>query len=306
MNPICPKCEGNTIKNGFVQDRQRWKCKECGQGFYQKDDTTPSEEPKVIPTVKDPEEVQKIQDKIAQLLKLAECSGATEGEALAAIEKVHALCAKYNIELSDVQNQETVASVSMKYFDDNWCNQWVTDIWVAVAKLYFCKVYTQRNIPVKNRRGGGVSKGMRRYVFGAEHNIAVVEHMAPYVVSAIRKEGNKNYKEHHTRLSFWKGAASRIKERANEIIETSEKSHDTFVNQAGESQSYGLVLASVYEKAANDAEAYAISLFGKIRETKRRKDLVDIEAYFHGKEVANNIALNQQLTTAGSPTLIHT
>jgi transposase len=29
MNPNCPKCDGTSVKNGFVQGNQRWKCKQC-------------------------------------------------------------------------------------------------------------------------------------------------------------------------------------------------------------------------------------------------------------------------------------
>lgn len=33
MNPNCPKCEGRSVKNGWVEGKQRWKCKGCGFQF---------------------------------------------------------------------------------------------------------------------------------------------------------------------------------------------------------------------------------------------------------------------------------
>jgi transposase-like protein len=33
MNPACPKCNGNSVKNGFVNQIQRWKCKDCHNQF---------------------------------------------------------------------------------------------------------------------------------------------------------------------------------------------------------------------------------------------------------------------------------
>ena len=33
MNPICLKCEKDTVKNGFINQIQRWKCKGCGYQF---------------------------------------------------------------------------------------------------------------------------------------------------------------------------------------------------------------------------------------------------------------------------------
>lgn len=32
-NPDCPKCQSCSVKNGFVQSHQRWKCKGCGFQF---------------------------------------------------------------------------------------------------------------------------------------------------------------------------------------------------------------------------------------------------------------------------------
>ena len=33
MNPNCPKCGGSSVKNGLVEEKQRWKCKDCGFQF---------------------------------------------------------------------------------------------------------------------------------------------------------------------------------------------------------------------------------------------------------------------------------
>jgi len=43
MNPNCPKCKSSqTVKNGFLCNRQRYKCKECGYQFTR---TTPRGKP---------------------------------------------------------------------------------------------------------------------------------------------------------------------------------------------------------------------------------------------------------------------
>ena len=43
MNPSCPKCKClETVKNGFLCNRQRYKCKECGYQFTR---TTPRGKP---------------------------------------------------------------------------------------------------------------------------------------------------------------------------------------------------------------------------------------------------------------------
>jgi transposase-like protein len=33
MAPECPKCQGNSVKNGFVKGFQRWQCKQCNHQF---------------------------------------------------------------------------------------------------------------------------------------------------------------------------------------------------------------------------------------------------------------------------------
>lgn len=246
----------------------------------------------------DDEKRNQVREKIQQLLKLHSDPAATEGEATAAMRAIHQLCVRYNLELDEIQSNLDESGLIERVFEDNWTDSWVTTLWAASARLYFCESYIQRAGKVQNRRGG-FSRGVRRIVVGQPHNVEIAFTMAQYLVNTVRSLGNRFHKKSQLeRSSFWRGASHRLYERCVELMDEAQKDCNyTDVNTEDRlSVSSNIVLASMYEKMETLITEHMRNKGYKLKQSsKPRKSNDDVLAYFQGYNEGGNISLQPQL-----------
>ena len=145
-------------------------------------------------------------EKIHKLRTLTERRGATEEEALAAQQHMFALLAKYNLELSQIPDDEptrpdtTIASESA----ERPSTRWKQFLYTAVANLNFTECFTLRG---------------HIYIIGTQANRIATMEMASYLIETVERLANEAAAEvpgderRRFRHSFAEGCAARIYDR---------------------------------------------------------------------------------------------
>ena len=145
-------------------------------------------------------------EKIRKLRALTEGRGATEEEARAAQQRMFALLARYNLELSQIPDDEpsrpdtTIESETA----DRPSKVWKQYLYTAIANLNFTQCFTLR---------------AHIYVIGTRANRIATMEMASYLVETVERLANEAAAEvpgderRRFRHSFAEGCAARIYER---------------------------------------------------------------------------------------------
>ena len=149
-------------------------------------------------------------EKIHKLRAITERRGATEGEAIAAEQRMFRLLAKYNLEISQIPDDKPtkpdtrIESESAKRPSSVWKQY----LYTAVAYLNFSECFTWRQHII---------------VVGTRANrIATIE-MASYLVETVERLANKEAAEvpgderRRFRHSYAEGCATRIHERLEQM-----------------------------------------------------------------------------------------
>jgi hypothetical protein len=229
--------------------------------------------------------VQKIIDRVAKLLALAG-NNANENEALAALEKAHALLAEHNLTMAEIgavgqagpsedevrDSLETDTNMPERY------NRW---IWNAVAKANACLCFSCRPNPKKYQT--------KYTLVGRKINTVVATQMALYLCQTMKRLASEHCRQagrtdHAYKNAYLVGMAARLCERVA----------DMQAKAAAAATGNALVLWSANEERENRAhveEAMGI----KLRSKKVAKVRYNTEAMGAGKSDAERVSLSQQV-----------
>lgn len=119
---------------------------------------------------------------IKRMQKLLEMSqdSSSEQEALIATKQLHAMLAKHNLTLTDIQKSDLDIGETKMYNEVNW--PWKRQILMAISKLYFCSAYfvvTKKNYACY-------------VIVGTEANRIFVESLAQHIFRVVVKASRKD------------------------------------------------------------------------------------------------------------------
>jgi hypothetical protein len=151
-----------------------------------------------------------IKAKIRKLLEMTTERGATEAEAMVAMEKAQKLLEQHNLSITELRG----AGEKKDHREEEQFPgfPWARDIASAVAELYDC-----RHLYYK----GGDQKKMRQVFVGRQSNAETARLIAEFVVNTVRKLGKQYQREvdgaNRQGRDFMVGASQRIVKRAKQL-----------------------------------------------------------------------------------------
>lgn len=232
---------------------------------------------------------QKIIDRIAKMLRLAQNEGATEGERDNALRMAHATLAKYNLDVSEVELStgkknagEARTKYEIKFFGRT---PWARVVCNEIAKMLFCKYYY-----IPNRRD---RTNVTHCFVGRLSNATSAGLLSEYVVKSVLSEGKTRAKEsldRHFAKEFCLGASYQIADRVKEILDAALKPAPAKV------PGMSLVLANVYESEGVENGKFLATLVDKLRPAPPRKiTRGSQEAHQAGRQYGSRVSLNVQV-----------
>ena len=239
--------------------------------------------------------MSKSQDRIlSKLNKLLAMSNSTanEHEAMTATRQLHALLAKHNISLEQLNEEpESIGEAR----GEQRCQPWKRIIAKGVANLYFCDFYI-------------ISLGGRKsaYVFvGSEVNRTFALHIFSMIIKTIvsqsRRDSKKTYGEvvsGFTR-SFWAGASNRIAERCKELIDSAKEG--TLEDEEGNTLP---ALLSTYEQNSLQVKSW-MDINLNLKSMVSRTRSTNSAGSKAGREAGDRAQLSRSLQGNNSPKLLN-
>ncbi len=149
---------------------------------------------------------ENIVEKIRKLLALSQSDN--EAEASLAMQRVHELLVKYNLEMEEVKVNNTPVTKEVMA-DGQRLKEWRLELAVGIAKAYFCKTL------ITNFDYGYYEFNL----VGKPHNIEIAKSMYEYLESAIMRISKKNIRKNAKakyRESYKYGMAMRLADRLQE------------------------------------------------------------------------------------------
>jgi len=223
-------------------------------------------------------------EKIRKLRALTERRGATEEEALAAQQRMFALLAKYNLELSQIPDDEptrpdtTIDSETA----ERPSNVWKQYLYTAVANLNFTECFTLRG---------------HIYVIGTKANRIATMEMASYLIETVERLANEAAAEvpgderRRFRHSFAEGCAARIYDR----IEALRLEAQAGRMKAANPDSLLPALADLYCTSKARVDDFIISHFGRISHRTHYASGGHGGGYIAGYAAGDKVGLHRQV-----------
>jgi hypothetical protein len=226
----------------------------------------------------------RIEERIRKLLALANNNTNVE-EATLAAAKAQSLAFQHNIDLEAMRNKDSKGRTFTQLrvrLGRRGTAAWHGVLVEGVAKANRCRTL----------RWSGVADDYYNYgmIFGAEHDVKIVEFMYQYLEAEIRRLANIGWKQAQsstrTKQHSWKngfcfGAAREVEQR----LEAQKRADEDGAKANGQ---FALVLAS----DAAVQEAFALA-FPDLREGRTVR--VDGDAYNKGREAGKGIAFRRAL-----------
>jgi hypothetical protein len=138
--------------------------------------------------------------------------------------------------------------------EDYYEESWVVQIWISVARYYFC-TYVKGRRPVDSRRNGRPRQACIHTVIGAEANVVAAQAMAKHLVTMARLAAKEATKKEHKRRpqrdmrpyenKFKRGFGSALAEKVR-------KMRDDAVNES----------TKVYDEEDSKTDQYLKEVFG--------------------------------------------
>ena len=223
-------------------------------------------------------------ERIQKLRAITERRGATESEAIAAEQRMFRLLAKYNLEISQIPDDEptkrdtTIDSESAKRPSSVWKQY----LYTAVANLNFSQCFTWRQHIV---------------IVGTRANRIATLEMARYLIEAVERLANKEAAEvpgderRRFRHSYAEGCATRIYERVE---------HMRLEAQAGrmkaeDPNSLLPALADLYQTNRARVDDFIADHFGKVYHRTHYTSGDHHGGYIVGYNAGGKVGLHRQV-----------
>ncbi len=179
------------------------------------------------------------------------------------------LLSKHN--LSVAQLEQEALDYSVCAIEGHFrMERWIQHVLDAACSLYYTEYY--------------ISARKTAMFVGTPENVAVTIDVADWLISSIRKESNRLYKDSYQRRSFRLGAGWQILMRAIELSAEQATSRN--------SDGSGSNLMVVRNQLERANENYLSKL--NLRHTKRRRVYVDGESFESGSSYGAGVALGKQ------------
>lgn len=245
------------------------------------------------------DETKRIMSRVQKLLRLANDAGAAEGERDNAMRAVHAILAKYNLDLASIESVDSASGADtgsaveprIDHAAEFIGYPWARNICQSIGNLFFCR-YLYSTL-----RGGAGGK-CRHYFIGRTSNAITAALVAEFVVKAVFREGAKLQRMQHENTAFHRsfawGAANKIRARVNELkIDRKQVEQPTTATTTGTA----LVLASLYDTESKANDQYVLERWKKLGHGGRGGKGADHGvAYQQGQAYGATVSLNPQLS----------
>jgi len=219
----------------------------------------------------------KIIARIKKMMALAKDAGASQGERDNAMRMAYNTLAKYNLDESDLTEEEAREILGFMGPSGPWCRRVAN----SVAGLFFCNYYSQRT-----------GKKLTHKFVGKNANALTAQLMTEYVIKSIEGEAGKIARKEKFdstwKTNFAKGAASIIYDRC---LELREKQSEELVASTGT----GMVLASLYKRERDANSGYLASIGIKLRKRASTEQGAGGGGFSAGKEFGAGISLHGQV-----------
>lgn len=232
---------------------------------------------------------QKIIDRIAKMLRLAQNDGATEGERDNALRMAHATLAKYNLDISQVEldtGKKTTGEARTNHAETFFGRTpWARTVASDIARMLFCKYYY---VPSRYDR-----TNVAHTFVGRQSNAVSAGLIAKFVVGSIMKEAKQREKtssDPHFAKEFCLGAAFQVKARVDKIL--AESVAPAPVKGPGTA----LVLASVYQTEGVENGKF-LATIGIVTKKAPVRAIVrgGTDAHAQGRVYGSSVSLNHQI-----------
>lgn len=240
--------------------------------------------------------------KVQKLLSLGQDKAATQGEAEAAIARVHEILAQHNLDMAQVEAAtEEAAGAADWFLLDEKTDRWRHYIYDATATLYFCRYMAT----------GEENGFVGRALFGRPGNIETTVVMVDYFLTTLEQLAHaalQNYRvvsplAHKSFLqSFYLSAAFELSERIEAKYRAARQQAQTANGAATTTPpNHALALLDCYEKRNQENEArIAERLQGKVSGEgiplpQPKQELTNFMGMIAGAEAGRKIGLDRQI-----------
>ena len=223
-------------------------------------------------------------EKIRKLRAITERRGATEGEALAAEQRMFRLLAKYNLEISQIPDDEPTERDTRIESEsaDRPSSVWKQFLYTAVANLNFSECFTWRQHII---------------VVGTRANRIATLEMASYLMETVERLANKEAAEipgderRHFRHSYAEGCAMRIYGRLEQMRLEAQAGR----MKAEDPNSLLPALADVYQTNRARVDDFIADHFGKVYRRTHYTSGGHDGGYILGYNAGGKVGLHRQL-----------
>jgi hypothetical protein len=226
-------------------------------------------------------------EKLQKLRAITKERGATEDEALAAEQRMFTLLAKYNLEISEIPDNELTRPETKieSESSERPSSVWKRYLYSGVARLNFCECLTY---------------GHQIVIVGTRANRIATLEMASYLIETTERLANEEAAQvsgderRRFRHSYAVGCAMRICERLEQIRLAARAGR----MKAEDPNSLLPALADLYEQHKTQVDNFIADHFGKVY---RRTDYASRGhdgGYIRGYNAGENVGLHRQVDRA--------
>jgi hypothetical protein len=244
------------------------------------------------------DDTKRLMSRVQKLLNLANDAGAAEGERDNAMRMAHAILAKHNLSMAEVEANDAEGQAALNAAEPRidhvatfgaW--PWATRTAQSVAELFFCSYLTSRGL----RTAAGY-----HYFIGRQSNAITASLVAEYVVKSIRLEARRRRRTAMETAAFenafcW-GAMLAVHARVQALKKDAAQIAQP-MNDGGRNVLPGtaLVLASVYDTELQANRQFIATRWTKLRKGRAERMGNDGNGLTQGREFGRSVSLNVQL-----------
>lgn len=222
--------------------------------------------------------------KMKKLMAMAN-DKSSEHEATTALRQLHALLAKHNISMEQIESADEEQEQIQESFEQHKDRPWKRMVALSIARLYFCEMYYVK-------LGGGKSN----YAFvGTEANRTFALAIFNMVVKTVERESRAESRKHYGKEvsgfvnSFWTGAMNRICERCDQLIQAAKAG--TLEDEEGNTLP---VMVSTYDLQSQRVNDW-LSANHNLKQTKTRTRATDPNGARAGRATGDRVQLSRGL-----------
>lgn len=237
-------------------------------------------------------EQDKVLERVRKMIRLANDSGATEGERDNALRMARATLEKYNLDMAQVETETSKPQEDRMIKGAVFYGRpWARAAAAAAGDLCFCSyLYVT----------GRLAAHTKHIFVGRTSNAITAAELAQYLVESIHRQAKAHQRKHglgnESYRAFAWGAASAIRRRVVELRLASEKA-----SEASPSGGKGLIVYQANENAAN--QEFVAGTFPQLSKGRNGQGFADATSARAGRDYGETVSLDRQVSGATQKTL---